>query len=128
MTYAADGAHLAAIPTEPLLGHCEGCGDPLGDEPWWVTTLPNGIHTRCRRWEEEPYPFSRHLEVTRRLIRRLPAAAAADARAAHGWLLTQRRHWPKGGARSVERGFALMRRLRCRLGAAGVEPRLLQEL
>jgi len=87
-----------AIPPNPLSperaryhrSHCAVCGLDLGSSYWMVH---DGAHEACIDWSKRPFPYSRQIDVVRRLARHadpgrerdvlMVAARLQDL--AHGW-------------------------------------------
>jgi len=125
---AEDGSHLTAAADAQKQRFCEVCEGELGIEQWWVTRYPQGVHTRCREWSEVAFPYARHLQLLRRLRASLEGEAHELVSLADDWMRGMERGWPKPGADGVIKGALLLRRLRTRLAALEVEPRLTNQL
>ena len=125
---AEDGSHLSAAADAQQQRLCEVCGGELGLEQWWVTHYPAGVHTRCRSWSEVAFPYARHLKLLRRMRFSLDGEAQEFVMLADQWLRGMERGWPKPGAEGVLKAALLLRRLRSRLAALHVEPRLVNQL
>lgn len=125
---AEDGSHLTATANASPVRRCERCGEELGVEQWWVTRYPAGVHTRCRDWEAAGFPFARHLTLLQRLRFQTQGDAQQLVVQAEAWFRRFDRAWPRPGAEGVLQGSRLLSRLRSRLAAAGVDPKLINQL
>lgn len=76
------------------VGRCIECGERLGSRgTYFIVNHPDGVHARCRRWEEEPFPFDGDLERLRHAVlalRRAVAEVQDDGR----WLASAKATWP----------------------------------
>ncbi len=126
MGYAHDGAHLTQHRVLPTV--CEGCGEPLGAEQWWVIDFPRAVHTRCRDWEACCFPYEGKLEVCERLERQLrrdgELEAASLVKATVLWFQRRRQVWPADAIQTVNSGSRLAERLRSKLTHLGITSKL----
>ena len=128
MGRAQDGTHISDSAGR-LRFHCEGCGEPLDEEQWWITSYPQAVHTRCRNWRSVKFPFARHLGVLGRAEHALEDDAAVElVKKALRYLHGLEQQWPIPGAKGVLNASELLRRLRARLCHLDVDPKWVNQI
>jgi hypothetical protein len=104
-------------------GRCAVCGKRLtdGDQRYWITEHPDGVHQDCRQWHLEPFPFANDLERMRfvaQAARRAWREVVRDGR----WLRRMQRNWPANAKRLADEW--LERKVRLQHHIAKVRDRL----
>lgn len=99
---------------------CEVCGAPLGDEVYWITEHPRGVHERCRDWSSLTFPYARDLASLRRLVRRVKRATR-EVIAIGKRLAEIDRAWPRGGQAALAESRELLDRAREAAREIGIE-------
>lgn len=127
MGRAKDGSHIAESAGR-LRFSCAACGEAFGTEQWWIVQYPQAVHTRCRDWQEVPFPFARHVDLLERATRVVDDEAVWYVRTAHRFFLAMRRSWPSPGADGVLRASELLRRLRAQLAGLHVDAKLVNQI
>lgn len=100
-------------PSIPRAGRCLICRKPLGGEPHWITSLPDGEHVRCRDYRDRAFVYERELAwflARQRSLRGLLADITSFAR----WLGTRKAIWPGRRRETVAQVRARLIRLRRR--------------
>lgn len=107
---APDGANIARV-ERPGDRACDVCGERL-EAPYWIVDFPRGAHERCIDWSTRPFPFTRHLEVLRKMARAAEGEARASVIRAGVAMAALHKRWPTEALAVLQEGRAIVAALR----------------